>query len=552
MRKLMTRKYIEVCLFIFLAAFSTFFSSPKFTSQWWNRPKDHVFVGLTTYWEDFYYYLDQFHQGREGNWLTENRFAIERLPPTLLYFNHLLFGRIGGAIGLASYESYNLFGMVFKLLFILFSYLLICLFFPRNLLHRIGAYMVFLFSSSIPIIALEGGKLTVELPSALFRTSNRVLSRFSTSPNGMFVNFLFISIMFLMTRWFSTGATRRDWLRRLLFLIPAFTLMALGDNITGLFVITVWTVILAVRKKLLPLHQHAGFKITLVIMGLITGMLLYYTFHVVNHDPMYEQANSWDVYQYLEQLRAVGVDGMIRGFGMQWPLGLLGLFVLLRKRQKTIFDLIALLVVGISFCGYMIPLAYQVEFPGFRFLFPAVYLFLSVLVIVGLQQIAGIFKSVKAFTILLVLLMTINFLSFFRGWYDEIQPLVEPNYHFAYIPADLYRGLLFLRSAEPKDGNVLASPITSIDMMIPGITGKYSYTGHFLMTPNNKEKDELANKMYFEWTDTPETHAFLQKNNIRFIVVTQYSRSVDIFKMYYPFLKVAFENPAVTIFRYDY
>lgn len=550
---MITKKNLEIGLFIFFAVLSLFLTSPHLTSQYFYRPKDHVFIGLSGYYEDFYYYLDQFNQGREGRLINENRFTIERFPPTFLYFNHLLFGRLGGMIGLAGYESYSLFGLLFKLLFILFSYPVIWLFFRRNAFHRICTYLIFLYSSSLPSITFQNGIPSIEPATALFRTSNRVLTRFGTSPNGMLVNFLFIVFLFIFLKLMHEGySSKRKTLLLIVFLAPLFLLLAIGDMIAGIFLLLIGVIILLVNRKLFAISSAVQLKSLLLVFLVITGVVFVYMIRIVNHDPVYSAANNWDVNQYLQQIKAVGIIGMLRGFGLQWPLGLFGVFLLLRKKHVSVYEAIAATIVLTSFIGYYFPLLLQLPVPGFRFIFPAVYIFLAVFVMTALIRISSLMQRKHTLMILITVYMTINLTSFLRVWVDEFQPLKEPLFHFAYIPKELYQGFVFLRNAEPKDGNVLASPYTSIDLMIPGLTGKHSYTGHFLTTYNVSEKDENANNLFFVWSDTPQTHEFLQKNNIRFMVVTKYSRSVDLFKTYYPFLKVAFENPMVTIFRYDF
>jgi hypothetical protein len=272
----------------------------------------------------------------------------------------------------------------------------------------------------------------------------------------------------------------------------------------------------------------------------------------VNVDPVYIQATQWDNIQYLRQIKSIGIVNFIGGFGLQMPLFFYGYWILIRKHHKTIFEESALILTAIGVLGYILPLIFQVPIPGFRFLFSALYVPIAVIVWYAIEELSSKFHHRRNMMIvLMVIYLAVNFISFFPAWYDVFKPLKEPDYHFAYIPNELYQGLVFLRTAEPRDGNVLASPRTSIDLMIPGIAGRYSYSGHFLTSYNSKVKDELAKKFFFEWTDSSETHEFLKKNNIRFIVVTKYSASLQAFKIYYPFLKTVFENPTVTIFRYD-
>ena len=86
----------EQLFVIIISLFVTFLSSAKYFSQLLKVPENHVFVGMTHYYEDFFYYLDQFYQGAHGGWLTNNNFTTETLRPTFIYLNNIILGKIGG------------------------------------------------------------------------------------------------------------------------------------------------------------------------------------------------------------------------------------------------------------------------------------------------------------------------------------------------------------------------------------------------------------------------------------------------------------------------
>lgn len=557
---------LEIILVGIITLLTVFFASPRFTSQFMNKPPGSVFVGMTTYFEDFYYYLDQFYQGKEGKWLTENRFSIEHFPPKLVYFNHILFGKIGGVFGLESFQSYNLFGLLLKGLFISASYMLIFRFFPTSVFRRITTYLIFLYSTSFPNISLKYGSLTLNPPVDIFRTANRVLARFGTSANGMLVNFLFVSLFLVLLHIFrqeyeSIVGKKHSGLMSFLSAIHIkevivisllFVFIIFGDMVVTMILLCMCMGLLIIKRVQTASFTRMPTFITIMLLFCVLLLSLGgYIVLTINNDPVYKNATAWDISQYLQTVKSVGLVNLIKGFGLQLPFFIYGLYILFQKKNKTIYELAGVMVVTLCWGGYLGTLLFQIPFAGFRFLFPATYLFMSIMVMVAMNTIALKFRSVKVFPVLIAMYLCINFLSFLRGWYEEFKPLKEPDYHFAYIPNDLYKGLVYLRTAEPKGGNVLASPSTSIDLMIPGIAGRYTYTGHFLTTYDSAKKDELAKKFFNEWYDTPDTHEFLKQNNIRFIVVTTYTGRLSDFKTYYPFLHVVFENPTVTIFRYD-
>ncbi len=556
---------LEILIILIIAVTTTFLTTPKLTSRFFQRPSGHVFVGMPAYFEDFYYYLDQFNQGKEGNWMTENRFSIERFPPTLIYFNNLLFGRIGGWFGWESFTSYNIFGLIFKFLFMLSGYALIRHFFTDSLKYRVSAYLVFLYSTALPNINFSEGLFTFNRAVDIFRSESRALARFGTAPNGMFVNFAFLVIfLFLLnqlqheTRRSVEGEKEKVYTSQITSLLVkisifiVFLLMAIGDGTKSLFLMAIVGIMLVVETRLLRrIHDVRSSLIWVTLLSSISVVIGAYLYKTVGADPVYAIANTWDVEQYFLEAKSLINGEFIKGFGLQLPFFLFGYTVLLFKKNRSIFENSALVLLTVSAIGYLVPMIGKIPFPGFRFIFPAIYVFISVMVIYAMRWIADRVKYERTFLILIIVYLFFNMMTFFRGWYAEIQPLKEPEYHFAYIPDDLYKGFVYLRTAEPRDGNVLASTYTSMDLMIPGIAGRYTYSGHFLTTYKSAEKDAITNKFFFEWVETPGLHEFLRKNNIRFVVVTKYDKTKELTKKFYPFLKTVYENPMITIFRYD-
>lgn len=561
MKSYVTKQNIRTCILLFFVLISVFFTSPKFFSQWMYRPDNHVFVGMTTYFEDFYYYLDQFYQGAHGNWLTENRFSIDRFPATFIYFPHILLGKIGGFFGFESFQSYNYFGLLFKFLFILFAYFVVQLYIPKNFTSQMIVMGIFIFSSALPNISLHDGSFHFDRAVDVFRSANRVLARFGTSPSGMLANSLAILVFLQLYRFLFTELVSKrthtlsdivnvqiPWKHFLLIALFYF-LIVCADPFIALVLIASFGVTLIAKKvsiKSVPIFSSLFCVLLFILSGV--GIILSVYVHA---DPVYRQANFWDIQQYLRQIKSGGILHYIEGFGLQMPLGVFGIYLLIRKKQKSLIEQFGISILCISLLGYGIPLLFQLPVTGFRFLFPAVYVFLSVCTYMSIRYFATYIHHPKAETLLLCVYFCINLLTFLRGWTAEIQPLSEPAYHFAYIPNALYEGFLFLRTAEPLQGNVLASSSTSIDIMIPGLTGRYTYSGHPLTTYRAKTRDNNSSKFFFKWTDGAETRDFLKSHNIRFIFVTAYAYVAQDMKTYYPFLHVAFENPLVTIFRYD-
>jgi hypothetical protein len=559
----MQKKSIEIILVFTFAVVTTIITSANYFSQWISRPPDRVFVGMTTYFEDFYYYLDQFDQGKEGRWLTLNRFSTEQFPATLVYINHIVFGKIGGLFGWESFQSYNFFGILFKFLFILSGYALIRMLLRKSIRQRLYAYLIFLYSTGLPNLSFKSGSVTFNRIQDIFRAENRIMARFGTSPNGMYINLIFILLFILLYKIFETNhtytqmnkKTSKSTLINTIQIIAIFLLfinLTLTDLTKSLVLLGIFTILFLIKhwKNVISL-EYLSFKsimLVLYLVFIIVGLRIYFS---IDADPVYRQGNIWDISQYLQQVKAIGLGNMLEGFGLQLPLFFYGFLLMLKKPNKSNIEITALLITGGAALAYIIPLVYQIPVPGFRLIFPAIYVFISIIVFAALTDIAHRIRWKNAFSIIFILYISINILAILPGVFADMKTPQKPEYNFTFLNKDLYAALVYLRTAEPLDSNILASPITSIDLMIPGIAGRYTYTGHFLTTYNSQQKDQNATHFFNEWTDRPGTRTFLKANNIRLILVDKYTSKLNDFKIYYPFLKVIFENSAAAIFRYD-
>ncbi len=549
-------------MLIVVTLLAVYFTSPIYFSQLRYKPANHVFIGMTAYFEDFYYYMDQFYQGKEGNWLTRNRFAPERFPATIIYFNHILLGKIGGLFHLEPYDAYNFFGLAFKFLFILSSYFFIAKLFTKKFPSQLTAFLIFLCSTSLPNISVQEGVIQLQRTYDVFRSANRVLARFGTSPNGMLTNFLFVVLTLYLLRILEKElshprqtlsirtllATSHVHPMSVVLICLAMSLLIVGDPVIAVMIpLSIGILMLWNKATLFRTPKSYGYMLLLLVICAGVGWIY---IGYVQIDPVYKAANEWDISQYFIQMRNIGLWNYLKSFGLQLPFGIAGLVFLILRRRKTLYQQYIIIGLLIALAGYVLPLAFHMHVPGFRFLFPAIYMFNSVCVLYAIMILSRSIPIKHVYAYIVTIYITINLISFFRSWNNQFQPLTEPLLHFAYIPHDLYDGLMFLRSAK-ESGNVIASSATSIDLMIPGLTGKRSYSGHSLTTYRAKTRDNNSSKFFFEWTDGKETRDFLKSNNIRYVFATTYEGVTADLKIYYPFLQVIYENPMVTIFRYD-
>lgn len=545
----------EILLVIILALFVTFLSSARYFSELFQIPKNHVFIGMSHYYEDFYYYLDQFYQGAHGGWMTYNNFTTEALKPTALYFNNVLLGKIGGYFGFESFVSYNLSLIILKYVYFIVSYLLLIKIFPKNKKLRLASFVLFLFATSFPVIQLTKDRLINLGPVIIFRAKNTFFSRFENIPGNYVQRILFITLLLVTAKYSELVKNQKiQFINSILFIIILTILtmwLTLSDPINGLIFVLIFFLFLFnfnIRNNFSKyFHYFLPLAISISLGFLIISAVMW-TF--INSDPVYLQANIWDYNEYVKQFSLLNLFRHIQAFGMLGMLFIVGTISLL-KRKRSIVENILLSASYISIFGFLLPYLFKIPIPGFRFFTATTYLFLSVIAVYGILFIETILNK-KIFSIIIILYLSISLLTIYPIFLKEIAKVEEPSFHFTYMPKELYDGLITLRNLLPKDAIILANPSSTTDLYIPGLTGKKVFTGHSITTLNAKEKDKIATKFYYEWTDSGTALEFLKRNNIKYILHTKYANNFESneLKTYYPFLKEIFRNNITAIFTY--
>lgn len=556
-----TREWLVV---IFICVAASLFSSAKYVSQLLSRPPGHVFVGMIQYHEDFYYYLDQFYQGAHGGWLTYNNFTTENLPPTLIYFNHILLGKLFGLIGFTSFAAYNLSLLLLEPVFFLLCYLVLYLTFPGSRRLRIAAFLIFIFSTSLPEVVTASSRVLPEVkPMLMFRAKNTFFSRFGNIP-GQYIERILFLILFLIISKTAAGLKNIRSSMEILSVktmlishrIPLFFMMvitgwlSLSNPVNALMFILVLMIVLVSVFRI----SKEGIKGSLIFFLPVCFTFILVSAYVsftVNRDLVYKLANEWDLKEYREEFLYYNFPLFVKAIGLILPFFTIGLFRMVRVRLRMA-EKLAVFISLFSLAGFYFTRFLPVPVPGFRFITAYSYLFMAVIAVNGMEFLEEISKR-KILPYLLAGYLVVNSYTIAHSFMSEIKIPSEPTYHFTYIPNDIYYGLKYLSENTPRDAVVLASPNTSIDLMIPGITGRKTFTGHNLVTLRAGEKDEQARGFFYEWTDVDRARKFLTDNHIDYVIFTKYSGNFqyDELRKMYPFLREFYKNTAMVVYFYD-
>lgn len=558
------KKYIETFFIISLALFGAVLSSANLFSRLLQAPANTIFVGMTHYYADFYYYLDQFYQGAHGKWLVINNFTSENFGQHLIYFNNVLLGKIGGLLGIESFTTYNLSLVPLKLAYFILCYKFISLVFVKRLRDRICAILLFIFSSSLPLVLTESETGASIIPIDIFRAKTTFFTRFSNMPSLYIENICFIAlliigyyyVLYIQKSLTSLNINKKILIKHLTkYILPSVlltSLLTISDPVkTLVYLLILCTSIWFIRPRNI---SRTFISVTLLPLIIIIASFVIPAFYIsvsISGNPIYLYAIKWDYNEYVKQFKMIDIPTLIKSFGLLGIFSILGLTLSVFKKNSLI-EKITIVGLFISVLGYFIPYFINISFiPGFRFILISSFLFMAIISINLLTFIEKVFNK-HLYIFIVFIYLIVNSITIISSFKKEIEPLKEPEDRFTYLPTDIYQGLLFLRNLKPENAVVLANTGVSTDYLIPGITGKKTFTGHVLMTYNSDEKTQLAKSFYYEWSDISVAKNFLEKNNIKYIIVTKYSfpeHETALIKKY-PFLRLLYSNKSISVFTY--
>jgi len=400
----MRKKYLlELLAIIALAFITTFITSSGLVSQYLNKPKsDHIFVGVSHYWEDYFYYLDQFKQGSNGKWMTMNKFSSEQFPPTLFYLNHILLGKIGGVIGLQPYESYNISLVLLKFIFIMLSYGCILLVFQKHFILRITSFLLFLFSSSFPVLSHIDTQWKLSgLP--VTRTAAPIMERFGNIPNTIMIDVTFlVSLILCYFIFFSSKFKILSFIQQVLVIVSCLIMLSLttlGDATKtvvlfgGICMVMVSRLLRELRKlRILRLDKNSYYSIVVGVLITVSQILIVLSLsQTISRDPVYQYTINWNIANQSAWSFELLKNPLlyIHSFGIIILPFIIGIIPFYKRYKTSPLAMILLVTTIMGFLGYHLPIEAVAPVPRFRFLFPSLYIGVSVITVYFLKKVSN-------------------------------------------------------------------------------------------------------------------------------------------------------------------
>ena len=118
-----------------------------------------------------------------------------------------------------------------------------------------------------------------------------------------------------------------------------------------------------------------------------------------------------------------------------------------------------------------------------------------------------------------------------------------------YIPEELFGASEWIRSNSGPSDALLSSAATG--SMVPFLTGRYVYVGHWSETVRYFDKLLIVQRFYRGELTEDEVKELFLKNRIKYVLYTSYERALGTrgIDRYSPLLKKEFEKENVVVYR---
>ncbi|MFC1647297.1 hypothetical protein ACFL1A_03355 [Patescibacteria group bacterium] len=135
-------KLIEPIIVIFIILAASVANFWHIIWHYFNRLPNTVFVGISHFHEDYFYYLTQVTQGAQGSWMIKNLYTTEAIPASPLWFTNIFIGKIAGVFNLYPWTAYNAGLFAATLISLFLIYITSKKLFPKNAVLRISAFVI--------------------------------------------------------------------------------------------------------------------------------------------------------------------------------------------------------------------------------------------------------------------------------------------------------------------------------------------------------------------------------------------------------------------------
>lgn len=474
--------------------------------------------------DDEYVYLSWIKQSKQGQWLFDNPYTIERHERLYLNPLFLFLGKIAAVFNSPPFLVFNLSRFVFGFLLLLVIYQFLS-YFTQNLKLRLFTFLVICFSGGFGFLgnfAREQGWLFYNL------WASRKINEGLTFTSLLFYPQSVVSVA-LMLSYFSVFF---QILKK-----PGLWLFVLGGVLGNLLILIhpydVIVLLLApfVFLVLRQFKKKRWFSFVILGLTLLPGTL--YVFLVPRLEPVFK---AWT---YVSQ-SSPSLFQFFLLYGFLAIFATLQVVSYFRQQEKKRF---AFLV------GWFLLLPFLLKLPVFfqRRLIEGAHIPISILASFFLFKILKKFRKPCFFFFLSVIFLSFHNIYFLKSKIDLLKN--DPKGYY-FLSKEKILALSWL-DKNFHNKNVLAIPDDGL--IISAFSDNRVYWGHWANTPDSIKKGEILTSFLDKDTPDFERAAFLEAEKIDYFFFKKDKISpvkVEIFDPDdKPYLKSVFENKEVVIFK---
>lgn len=505
-----------------------------------HAPPNTIFIGITHWYEDYFFYLSQLTQGAMGKWQLTNAYTLEPIPLGYNWVFNLILGKIAGFLSIPPWRLYDGSIFVLGIGYILVMYQIILeVFGSLEKRFRMPALLIALMSTQT-VLFKESASGFAPKAVTYFYAYTDAWNRLGGVAHQIAQNILGLSAVLLFSRVLNGLITKhmnggKYW----------GTLFLLSATVASLFTVSAFfaavdlTVFGVVLLYYLLFAKTIRFNKTIIISTvavLLPVILLgFYQKSILDH-PFWVSVRLW------EQTRtatAIGTFLLSSGaIAFLLPFGILKFL-----KKATPIRVTGVVYAFLPIVLYFSPIPGLLGIPSFRLLEPPAYVFFGSIAVVAISALAGSVRR-KWFTpsILFSLFLALQIPGLILGIQSRVNEYYL-NSQLNFLDKNVYNGLLYLKT-QPNERAVLT--VHTLESLVPVVSGHNVYEGHATLTLDYKKKIDSTIAFYDRTMTPSDAYRFLQKNNIGYVLWEKRFGSPP-FTSSYPFLSPIFDNPGLSI-----
>ena len=300
-----------------------FITSVPYLVGWLRSTPDRVFGGFAFAVEDGYSYLAKMKQGSEGLWLFRLPYTSEIHTPALFYLFYLLLGKLSAVTGLSSPLVFHLARLAFDALLLAIVYRFVALFTAWRPVRRI-AFLLIVFSGGLGWLLILSGQVNLlnSAPIDLISPEAYTFLILYGFPHLALARAMLLLGLILFWKQPATG-TKLAVLAGLCWLVMGL-LVPFYLAVIGAIVIAG---LMAEASRARKINRRSVWRA--ILAGLIASPPLFYTFIVIETDPI------WKV--WADQLVILSPHPLhyVLGYALVGTLAVIGL---VKTRKQHLID----------------------------------------------------------------------------------------------------------------------------------------------------------------------------------------------------------------------